>query len=401
MVRRNLTPPIGDTSAALSAAVRNRPSSTAYRFQMDSPSASLVPSQTSRRPWYRSRNKRLLVLFSCILLALIYGFFSMILMPGRSFRGPLPPSTDSQRALADELRGHVEILSDATGGVGRVGNRSTFYPKRFAEAYVYLDDQLAAMGYDQRNEYPVQRGSPVPSIEVIVPARGASSGGRVPSGSSSKPRIIVIGAHYDAFQGTPGADDNASGVAATLHLARSFRDDPQPAELRFLFFVNEEPPAFWTDDMGSWVYAKACRANDDDIAAMISIESIGYYDDTPGSQRYPQPLALLYPDTGNFIGFIGNWSSRFLTRRALRTFRDNAQFPSEGAALPSVLPGVGWSDHWSFWQEGYRAIMITDTATFRNPYYHTPNDKADTLDYDRMARVVEGIEAVVRELASE
>lgn len=375
---------------------------------MDSPSASPAPNSKPRRPWYRSRNKRLLVLFSCILLSLIYGFFSMILMPGRSHRGPLPPTTDAQRTLADGLRTHVEILSDATGGVGRVGNRSTFYPKRFAEAYVYLDDQLAAMGYDHRNEYPVQRGSPVPSIEVIVPARAAAasitavnnSGG--PSSSSNpKPRIIVIGAHYDAFQGTPGADDNASGVAATLHLARIFQDDPQPAELRFLFFVNEEPPAFWTADMGSWVYAKACRANNDDIAAMISIESIGYYSDVPGSQRYPQPMSALYPDTGNFIGIIGNWSSRSLTRRAVRSFRTSTPFPSEGAALPSLLPGVGWSDHWSFWQEGYHAIMFTDTATFRNPYYHTPNDKADTLDYDRMARVVEGIEAVIRDLASE
>lgn len=244
---------------------------------MDSPSASPAPNSKPRRPWYHSRNKRLLVLFSCIFLALIYGFFSMILMPGRSFRGTLPPTSDAQRALADELRAHVEVLSDATGGVGRVGNRSTFYPKRFAEAYVYLDDQLAAMGYDQRNEYPVQRGSPVPSIEVIVPAKAASTSGGASSGgaAASKPRIIVIGAHYDAFQGTPGADDNASGVAATLHLARVFQSDPQPAELRFLFFVNEEPPAFWTEDMGSWVYAKACRKNNDNIAAMISIESIG------------------------------------------------------------------------------------------------------------------------------
>ncbi len=334
----------------------------------------------------------MLVLFSLIVLALVYGYCSMIVMPGRSFRGPLPPFTDAQRELAAELRAHVEVLADATGGVGRVGNRSTFYPRRFAEAYAYLDDQLAAMGYDERHAYPVQRGSPVPSIEVIVP--GKATGGE-------RPRVIVIGAHYDAFQGTPGADDNASGVAATLYLARLFRNDPQPAELRFLFFVNEEPPAFWTEDMGSWVYAKACRERNDDVAAMISIESIGYYSDAPGSQRYPQPLAMLYPDTGDFIGFVGSWSSRGLTRRAISTFRASVQFPSEGAALPGITPGVGWSDHWSFWQEGYRAIMITDTATFRNPYYHTPNDKADTLDYERMAVVVEGIEAVIRDLASD
>ena len=361
---------------------------------MDSPLATPQPKTKPHRRWYRSPAKRLGVLFLLIAIALVYAYFSMVTMPGRSFRGPLPELTVSQRELAAELRAHVEVLADATGGVGRVGNRSTFYPRRFAEAYAYLDDQLATMGYEQRNEYPVQRGAPVPSIEVVVPAT------QLPAGT--KPRILVIGAHYDAFQGTPGADDNASGVAACLHLARIFRHNPQPLELRFLFFVNEEPPAFWTADMGSWVYAKACRARGgggDDIAAMISIESIGYYSDVPGSQRYPQPMNRLYPDTGDFIGFVGNWSSRGLTRRAIGTFREHAQFPSEGAALPGVVPGVGWSDHWSFWQEGYKAIMITDTATFRNPFYHTPNDKADTLDYERMARVVEGIEAVIRDLA--
>lgn len=352
------------------------------------------------RIFSRAALKRLAILFAAIGAALVYAYLSMIPMPGESFRGPLPPLTDSQRALAEELRGSVNILADAEGGVGRVGNRSTYYPRRFAAAYSWIDDQLAAYGYEQRNEYPVQRGAPVPNIEVIVPAKAVAAS----AANASKPRILVIGAHYDAFQGTPGADDNASGVAATLHLARIFRHDPQPMELRFLFFVNEEPPAFWTDDMGSLVYAKACRARGgggDDIAAMISIESIGYYSDVPGSQRYPQPLASLYPSTGDFIGFVGNWKSRGLTRRAISIFRDKVQFPSEGAALPGIMPGVGWSDHWSFWQEGYDAIMITDTATFRNPYYHTPNDRPDTLDYDRMARVVEGIEHIIRALAAE
>ncbi|MBX3402059.1 MAG: M28 family peptidase [Phycisphaeraceae bacterium] len=354
-----------------------------------------VPRPRASRPFSRAALKRLAFLFAAIGAALFCAYISMISMPGESFRGALPPATDSQRALAAELRGYVNILADAEGGVGRVGNRSTYYPRRFAAAYSWIDDQLAAYGYEQRNEYPVQRGAPVPNIEVIVPAKSRDGSG------GAKPRILVIGAHYDAFQGTPGADDNASGVAATLHLARIFRHDPQPMELRFLFFVNEEPPAFWTDDMGSWVYAKACRAKNDDIAAMISIESIGYYSDAPGSQRYPQPLASLYPSTGDFIGFVGNWRSRGLTRRAISIFREHAQFPSEGAALPGIMPGVGWSDHWSFWQEGYDAIMITDTATFRNPYYHTPNDRPDTLDYDRMARVVEGIEHVIRGLAAE
>ncbi len=314
----------------------------------------------------------------------------MVAMPGDSFRGPLPSPTDAQRSLAEELKKSVAVLADAEGGVGRVGNRSTFYPRRFAAAAAWLRERLLAAGYAEVHETFVERGAPVPNLEVVLP------------GTSKASQIVVVGARYDAFQGTPGADDNASGVAATLALAERFAGRPQARTLRFVLFVNEEPPAFWTEDMGSRVYAKACRQRGDDIVAMISLESIGYYSDAPGSQRLPAPLnwLALYPDTGDFIAFVSNWSSRSLNKRAIAVFRDRASFPSEGGSPPGWLPGVGWSDHWSFWQEGYRAVMITDTATFRNPNYHTPQDRAGTLDYDRMSRVVEGVEAVVTDLAN-
>lgn len=333
--------------------------------------------------------KRLAILFALIFVFLLYCYFSMIHMPGASYRGQLPPLTDSQKALAADLRVSIDVLADATGGVGRVGNRSTFYPKRFAAAAAWLHDQLKAAGYTAIEEIPVERGSPVPNMVVEVP------------GTSKPAEIIVIGAHYDAFQGTPGADDNASGVAACLHLARLFKNQPQPRTLRFAFFVNEEPPTFWTPDMGSWVYAKKCRVANDNVVAMLSLESIGYYDTKPGSQKYPPPLNQLYPDTGDFIAFVSDYSSRSLNKRALASFRTHAKFPSEGGSPPGFFPGVGWSDHWSFSQEGYPAIMLTDTATFRNPNYHTPTDTPNTLDYERTARVVEGIEQVIRDLAGD
>lgn len=304
-------------------------------------------------------------------------------MPGDSFRGPLPPLTASQRDLADELRASVCVLADRTGGVGRVGNRSTFYPKRFAAAAAWIHDQLTSYGYANINETFVERGSRTPNMEVSVP------------GTGSPAEIVLIGAHYDAFQGSPGADDNASGVAAVLHFARVYVSKPQTRTLRFVFFVNEEPPAFWTNDMGSWVYAKQCRKNNDNIVAMMSIESIGWYSSKPGSQKYPTPLNFLYPDTGDFVAFVSNYGSRRMNKEALATFRRTAKFPSEGGSPPGFLPGVGWSDHWSFWQEGYDGIMVTDTATYRNPYYHTPMDAPDSLDYERMARVVEGLNAVI------
>ncbi len=335
----------------------------------------------------RAALRRLAILFLLIFFALVYCYFAMLRMPGSSFCGSLPAATSEQTQLAEELLASITILADATGGVGRVGNRSTYYPKRFAESAAWIHDQLSSYGYTQINESFVERGSRTPNMEVVVP------------GTINPKEIVLIGAHYDAFQGTPGADDNASGVAAVLHLARTYHSKPQPRTLRFVLFVNEEPPAFWTKDMGSWVYAKQCRAAGDNIVAMISIESIGYYSDKPNSQMYPKPLDMAYPTTGDFIAFVSNYGSRSLNKHALSVFRGTTHFPSEGASPPGIFPGVGWSDHWSFWQEGYAAMMITDTATYRNPFYHTPQDAPGTLDYDRMSRVVEGLHPVIDDLA--
>ena len=169
---------------------------------------------------------------------------------------------------------------------------------------------------------------------------------------------IVLGAHYDSADGTVGADDNASGVAALLELARILREAKLRRTVRFVFFVNEEPPYFQTSAMGSLVYVRALHNERTPIAAMISLETLGFYSDVPGSQNYPPILRLFYPSRGNFIGFVANSESRSLVRQVLRDFRGAAQFPSEGIAAPSTLPGIGWSDHWSFWQLGYPAIMV-------------------------------------------
>ncbi|HEV8383065.1 MAG TPA: M28 family peptidase, partial [Gemmatimonadales bacterium] len=188
--------------------------------------------------------------------------------------------------------------------------------------------------------------------------------------------------------------------AGVLELARAFAQARQSRTVRFVFFPNEEPPSFPTADMGSRHYATEARTRNDQIVAMLSIESIGYYDTEKGSQRYPFPLNLAYPDVGDFIGFVSNLKSRSLVHRAIAAFRAHATLPTQGAAAPSWVPGVWWSDHWSFWREQYPAIMITDTAPYRNPFYHTPEDTADKLDFDRMARVVDGLTHVVRALAT-
>ncbi len=305
----------------------------------------------------------------------------MILMPGRSWRGPLPERTEAQGVLEYELKHDVTVLAE------QIGERNVFRYAKLVATAQYLETQLAEAGYDvTRQPFEVMDRECVNlSVEL--------------AGTDRADEVIVIGGHYDSVPGCPAANDNGTGVAATLALARRMHGDKPARTIRFVLFVNEEPPWFRTADMGSVVYAKACRERGDNVVAMMSLETIGCYSDVKGSQKYPGPIALCYPAAGNFIAFVGNIRSRPLVRRVVRSFRRHAKFPSEGAALPASVPGVGWSDHWSFWKQGYRALMVTDTAPFRYTHYHRPTDTPDKIDFERTARVVEGIEAVVRDLA--
>lgn len=344
------------------------------------------PTTTPRRRFRVITRKavwRLSGLFFVIVLVLGVCWHIMLRMPGRSHRGPLPPRSPAQVALAAELRGDVETLAV------RIGRRSTFHPAELERCADFIAQRLESAGYQVNRPTFVSRGEKVSNIEAVL------------KGTANPAEIVVVGAHYDSYDGLSGADDNASGVAGVIALANRFAQHPQARTIRFVLFVNEEPPAFWTPDMGSWVYAKACRAAGDKVVGMLSLESIGCYSDRPGSQHYPPPLGSFFPDTGNFIAFVGNTSSRSLVHDAIGMFRATTPFPSEGAALPGLLPGVGWSDHWSFWKEGYPALMVTATAPYRNEHYHTPADRPEDLDYERTARVVDGLERVVRHLAGE
>ncbi len=280
-------------------------------------------------------------------------------------------------SLASELRRDVEALC-------AIGPRNTFEPENLAAAADYIEKAFA--GYEvERQRYASED---VMVENLIVEIRG-----------TSKPdEIVVIGAHYDSVDGTPGADDNASGVAGMLALARRFAKAKPARTLRFIAWVNEEPPHFQTSTMGSYVYARRCHQRKERIVGALSLEMLGYYDDRRGSQQYPPPLAALYPDTANFIGFAGNLGSRALVNRCVKAFRAGSSFPAQSAVLPELIPQVGWSDQWSFWQFGWPALMVTDTALFRNPHYHTPSDLPQTLDYERMAAVVEGLANVVCDL---
>jgi Zn-dependent M28 family amino/carboxypeptidase len=289
--------------------------------------------------------------------------------------------------LAEAPPAAVEMLRRDVAALCAIGQRNTLFPENLARAAALIERELAAAGYRvERQTYEVERDG-VTADNVIAELKGG-------------PEIVVIGAHYDAVPETVGADDNASGVAALLSLARRFAGTKPAKTVRFVAFANEEPPHFQSRDMGSWQYAKRCRDRGETIVAMLSLETIGYYDDRRGSQQYPPPLAALYPDTGNFVGFTSNLGSRALLNRCVKAFRAATDFPVESAAMPELIQEVGWSDQWSFWQFGWPAVMVTDTAPFRNPHYHRPSDRPGTLDYGRLAHVVEGLAGVVRELST-
>lgn len=306
----------------------------------------------------------------------------MIRMPGQSHQGPLPPLTDEQRALEKELRSHVQMLA------GQIGERNVFHHERLIMAADYIRTTLAGAGYEVRRQPYEVAGKICENLEAEV------------LGSRRPGDIIVIGAHYDSVQGSPGANDNASGVATILALARAFAKTTPTQTLRFVLFANEEPPFFQTEHMGSRVYAKRSRERGEKIVLMLSLETIGYYSDEPGSQHLLFPLNLIYPSIGNFIAFVSNVENGFLVRQLVGSFRQRAQFPSEGGALWGLTPGVGWSDHWAFWEEGFPAVMVTDTAPFRYPAYHSHNDRPELVQYERMARVVSGLQAVILEIAN-
>ncbi|HEY7547461.1 MAG TPA: M28 family peptidase [Blastocatellia bacterium] len=318
---------------------------------------------------------RLGIIFAII--ALLISF--MIAMPGRSYSGQFQSLSGDEAEIRDNLKTRVETLA------GKIGERNLHRYESLKASEEYIRSSLASLGYQVAEQSYSVEGKEVKNLEVEI--KGASE------------EIILIGAHYDSVRGSPGANDNATGVAAMIELARLFKNETPAKTIRFVAFVNEEPPYFQTEEMGSLVYARRSKQRGERIAAMLSLETIGCYSEQPRSQFYPAGFSWFYPDRGNFIGFVGNLSSRSLTRRAIKTFRDTTLFPSEGVAAPGWMTGVGWSDQWSFWQEGYDAVMITDTAIFRYRHYHKSADTPDKIDYDRAARVVAGIIRVIGDLA--
>jgi len=270
-----------------------------------------------------------------------------------------------------------------------IGERNVYRPAALHAAAQYIQQSWQAMGYlVQRQEYDTA-GQRCANLEITL------------TGSQRADEILLIGAHYDTVMGSPGANDNGSGVACLLELARLFVNTQPARSLRFVAFVNEESPFFFTERQGSMQYADAARRRGDDIRLMVALETLGYYRDTPGSQAYPPLFRFFYPDRANFVAFVSNLRSRHAMRKLVQAFRDSCDFPAEQVATFSFVPGVAWSDHLSFWRHDYRAVMVTDTAFYRYPYYHAAEDTAEKLDYDRLAEVTHGLYGALCRLAEQ
>lgn len=268
-----------------------------------------------------------------------------------------------------------KIVSDLAQNIG-VRNYATY--ANLNEAAEYITREFEELGYESRSmSYSI--GNQL--FENIIVEKKAQH---------ETDEVVIIAAHYDSCF-NPGANDNASGVAGILELARLFRDEDLNKNVRFIAFTNEEPPFFMTENMGSRVYARKAKEQGENIKAAVILETIGYYSQKAHSQKYLPLLGPFYPNRADFIVVVGNFPSRRIVSRITSYFKKASDFPVEGLVAPGFIPGVNFSDHWSFWKEGFPAVMITDTAFLRSQHYHQGTDLPGTLDYERMAVMVHGL----------
>ncbi len=321
-----------------------------------------------------------LVVATIAFLVVGIGFlFWMTSAPGTSYHGHIPAVASGNSESEPLLRKHVYKLA------GEMGARSQWADGDLREPEGYILEELRAMWL-------------LPELEEFE-YKGELFANVIAEITGNTGEILVLGAHYDSVEMAPGADDNASGVAILLELARQLTDTTPNRTLRFVFFANEEPPFFMSEGMGSYINAKNSYQRGDQIIGMISLESLGYFSNERDTQRYPPVLDLFYPDTGNFVAFVGNLSSNSFLNRVISNFRSHARIPSESLVAPQVFPFVNLSDQWSFWLYDYDAIMVTDTAPFRNPNYHRESDTPETLNYDAMAEITSSLLSTIDDLA--
>lgn len=335
------------------------------------------------RVWISVSLKSLLSLFALLVLIVSIALYVMFGMPGRSIEEENLRYVENLPVLAERLKGHVKILA------GDIGERNpSTSMEQLNQAADYIREQLQSYGYIVNERIYGDQRFRVLSVEL--------------TGITSPDEFIIAGAHYDTTIGSPGADDNASGVAVLLEIARELHGRHLSRSVRLVVFPNEERPYGRTELSGSYISARDSAEKEENIIGMMSLEMLGYFSGEADSQHYPAHLDLIFPDRGNGIFFASNLQSRNFLRQALGHFREQEMLPSEGGAIPrGLVPGIDRSDHRSYWRFGYPAILITDGANYRNPNYHQKSDLPDTLDYQRMARLMLGLSRMLEALAEQ
>lgn len=317
-----------------------------------------------------------MLLVVLILLLLLIGSWFWVTQPLLSAARPSPERTVDPSRLQTHVRKlSVELSPRDESHIENLDRVAAYIKDEFSQTTALVSDQpYRVQGKSYRN---------------VIAQFGPESGER-----------IVVGAHYDTAGPLPGADDNASGVAGLIELARLLSRQQPSMRVELVAFSLEEPPYFRTTGMGSSVHAESLRKQNVRVRAMFSLEMIGYFSDRPNSQHFPVGvLSAFYPSTGNFIGVVGRLSDWSLVRGTKATMRNASPLPVYSINAPTFVPGIDFSDQLNYWHAGYSAAMITDTAFFRNRNYHTARDTEEKLDYKRMAMVVEGVYAAVTELA--
>jgi hypothetical protein len=303
---------------------------------------------------------------------------------------PRQPSSAIPQPLDDALRATALCLETHIRAVASVPHNIA-HPEALEASAAYIGSTLEDLGYSPISQIFRVGNTQVRNIEVVIE----------PHAQSLRVETLVIGAHYDSADNFPGANDNGTGVAALLELARTFHGAKTNCRVRLVFFVNEEHPYGKTPDMGSFRHAKQMRERGENIIGMLALETLGHFSQRPGSQRFPFPYGLLYPNRGDFVAFVGMLRARTLVNTFVRTFRAGASFPAIGSVAPAFVEGADLSDHWAYDYFGYPACMVTDTAPFRNPFYHSERDTPDTVDYANLARVTAALATMISMLAGD
>ncbi|MCU1285120.1 MAG: peptidase [Acidobacteriales bacterium] len=320
--------------------------------------------------------KRGIALRLTIFLVVLTVLATMVTQPMFLFK----KSQFTSRANPDRLKAHVEMLA------GKIPNRSYDDPRNLNRAADYITAEFKKSGASV-SEQPVRAGGR--QFKNIIADFGPDS-----------PEMIVVGAHYDSYGGYPGADDNASGTAGLIELAQLLSNTKLPMKVELVAYTLEEPPFFRSPSQGSLVHASSLKKINAKVRAMICLEMIGFFSDKAGSQSYPVPgMGLIYPDRANYIAVVGSFAHFGLVRTVKKAMTAGSDLPVRSTNAPRSIPGIDFSDHASYWDMGYPAVMITDTAFYRNPNYHTAQDTPDTLDYNRMAKVVDQVYGAVLALA--